>query len=1364
MCFETTVRAKKRGKMKSKQPESESSEPESETDSQEGMPTQKKKVRARKQGKMKSKQPESESSEPESETDSQEGMPTQKKKVRARKQGKMKSKQPESESSEPESETDSQEGMPTQKKKVRARKRGKMKSKQPESESSEPESQSDSQARMPSQKKKVRARKQGKMKSKQPESESSEPESQSDSQARIPSQKKKVHARKRGKMKSKQSESESDWKAKHESESDWKAEHESESEPELESESDWEARMPSQKKKGQTRTVPPIEITNYSFETVMHNSLSKNPQPRVRGNTQSQRELKSKSKKAAKVEEEAVTTRSQPVRKKPRKLDDLELTQQGRLALNRSNLQSMIKLLKDTKLSPEHIASLKKTPFWLLIQAIVDGKLVSDRCRKFDGVVVKVIKSYQEGTRSFRLGNRNVELTRDDIKLIFGISCGDEDIVDRNMKKEDTELAQRLQIKEARLSTTRIRQKIKELESSKEQQDIDDVARLLCLFLCVTLFFSTTGTTANWCHVRYLDNLENVKKYDWTGAIRNYLLKSVHRNHRDLKDLKGCSVLLPFWLCEHTKLLGEKNTHTVPRLLKWDMSNLRKRLKGFESLKQLPADLVNHTKLKQTAKERKIFSIENEKVVGEQELSVHDEGEMHVDDEILDGNEDELPIDEDDQGMTGVEQHEVGGEEHVQKGTVPINDETEEKGDELPVEGVKHLNTPTHGSFGPNFGSCKGTIDDEVVLGGEQHDDGEEKWVWVDTEAMPINDERKDVEQNEVGEEKWVWNEKGAMPINNEREERIGVVSMHDQDIQKDGEIRGLEDFNTPTHPSFEADCARYKGSIVPDSLGFESQEDNSLSEKCSGSTLAPNSLDEKSLDEIPTASLDNICATIVDQSTKDANAVIDELKKRIENFEKEKKNAEIENMKILEQNQKVLQSQKKEIELLSRKLEDAEGAKTASEEKEKDLKCLVRDKDIYISTLSKKIQILEKQKVAIQKLNKDLEEQIQEYEMHQITQAYGIETEKEVHQVTQKATMQTIKKLQKERDELEEELTILKVYELTQKAMAEKGLQSKMTSPPSKFKRVKARKDRKKNLSQDYVYPQLKRKSPEVEYVDVENCPENVEDQKTKKKLKNLKPSAETSKLIHPETWVTIQKLWKAANSSTVVWQSACNMLYVEVGDIENLLFDDPISNRCVDAYSHVLMQQHIEALPTFALETQKPKSFIFNSFFLDVIKNKDQKQLKKTLASNMRKALPARFLLFPILIRFHWTLLVLDKWEGHWKFYNSLSKRNGKDEYCDATTLLRKVVASHINIDTREVHKASIPDTVEIVKNSPQQPVGRKVLLLVDCAIVVISIMKKYINNEEQSTQITMEECRQIRTELIHLFLNDTTKSLSH
>ncbi|XP_058203967.1 uncharacterized protein LOC131318169 [Rhododendron vialii] len=173
--------------------------------------------------------------------------------------------------------------------------------------------------------------------------------------------------------------------------------------------------------------------------------------------------------------------------------------------------------------------------------------------------------------------------------------------------------------------------------------------------------------------------------------------------------------------------------------------------------------------------------------------------------------------------------------------------------------------------------------------------------------------------------------------------------------------------------------------------------------------------------------------------------------------------------------------------------------------------------------------------------------------------------------------------------------------------------------------------------------------------------------------------------------------------------------MLHIEVEDIQNLLFEDAISNRCLDAYVNELMKNHSDVVPKFDLNTPVPKSFIFSSFFLDTIRNKDQNKVKAMLGKVMRKSVGARFLLFPILIRFHWTLLVLDKDEGCWKFYNSLKPRSGKDEYCNATNLLRQVVAAYVNIDQREPCKRNITDKVEIQKNCPQQPTGRKVLFII-------------------------------------------------
>lgn len=70
-------------------------------------------------------------------------------------------------------------------------------------------------------------------------------------------------------------------------------------------------------------------------------------------------------------------------------------------------------------------------------------------------------------------------------------------MVKTNMKKESIALAKRIEIKEARLSTPTMKQKIDQLKSSEKEQDVDDVMRLIYPYLCVMLFFSNQGNTVN---------------------------------------------------------------------------------------------------------------------------------------------------------------------------------------------------------------------------------------------------------------------------------------------------------------------------------------------------------------------------------------------------------------------------------------------------------------------------------------------------------------------------------------------------------------------------------------------------------------------------------------------------------------------------------------------------------------------------------------------------------------------------------------------------------------------------------------------------------------------------------------------------
>ncbi|KAH7836327.1 hypothetical protein Vadar_034729 [Vaccinium darrowii] len=156
-----------------------------------------------------------------------------------------------------------------------------------------------------------------------------------------------------------------------------------------------------------------------------------------------------------------------------------------------------------------------------------------------------------------------------------------------------------------------------------------------------------------------------------------------------------------------------------------------------------------------------------------------------------------------------------------------------------------------------------------------------------------------------------------------------------------------------------------------------------------------------------------------MEQPNDHAMEVIDKLKKQIETLEQEKKKLEIENTEIRQKNEEALQSHKDEIEMLKSKLEETQGTKQGQ---------IVagNKKDVYIDTLRKKMQILEE-------LNREFEAKNEDYEVHQITQNYSIETEREVHQVTQQATTDKINRLQKENEESENELLSIIVHQVTQ-------------------------------------------------------------------------------------------------------------------------------------------------------------------------------------------------------------------------------------------------------------------------------------------------------------------------------------------
>ncbi|KAI7981923.1 hypothetical protein LOK49_Contig7G00004 [Camellia lanceoleosa] len=90
----------------------------------------------------------------------------------------------------------------------------------------------------------------------------------------------------------------------------------------------------------------------------------------------------------------------------------------------RSNVAGIIKLVYAVKLREVHLAHLRTTPFRIMFEAILINQLDHTEFRKGDDLIVRIIKSYSVRKGKFVLGGRGVDVTMDDVKLLFGLQGG----------------------------------------------------------------------------------------------------------------------------------------------------------------------------------------------------------------------------------------------------------------------------------------------------------------------------------------------------------------------------------------------------------------------------------------------------------------------------------------------------------------------------------------------------------------------------------------------------------------------------------------------------------------------------------------------------------------------------------------------------------------------------------------------------------------------------------------------------------------------------------------------------------------------------------------------------------------------------
>ncbi|CAL5347900.1 unnamed protein product [Camellia sinensis] len=259
----------------------------------------------------------------------------------------------------------------------------------------------------------------------------------------------------------------------------------------------------------------------------------------------------------------------------------------------RSNLSSVVSFFQTLKFSSKHLLELQKTPFWYLIQALTTGRMDPKKSRKSDDDVVAIIQCYNEKTKAFTVGKKNLTFTTNDMTLIFDLEGGKGAMSLRYSKKPKSAFLRRRFQKDTRLTGPVLKNALVKAMKGKQPTDFKDVAIIVTLYLCLTLFFATSGNSIGWVFIKYVEPLESMKQYDWPEAITSTLIDSIMALHRTPEKVTGCVIAL----------LKTVTQQTSQECAKWNLQTLTKQLQKTPVHSLAPRQIDNKQLVKNPSEE-----------------------------------------------------------------------------------------------------------------------------------------------------------------------------------------------------------------------------------------------------------------------------------------------------------------------------------------------------------------------------------------------------------------------------------------------------------------------------------------------------------------------------------------------------------------------------------------------------------------------------------------------------------------------------------------------------------------------------------------------------------------------------------------
>ncbi|CAL5381752.1 unnamed protein product [Camellia sinensis] len=186
----------------------------------------------------------------------------------------------------------------------------------------------------------------------------------------------------------------------------------------------------------------------------------------------------------------------------------------------RSSIVSLINIMRDTRFTKRHISILERTPFGMLFKSFWKKEdVVLKKFKKVDDNVMDVIKCYDFHAKGFKLGEKMCDIRDSDVTFIFGIKSRTKKVDVSYGKKQESAFVQRRFRNMSRISVKSLREALGDALESTTTVDVEDVARILCLFVMATLLLPTTGLTVGWAFVALVEDLEMMNSYAWSTAV-----------------------------------------------------------------------------------------------------------------------------------------------------------------------------------------------------------------------------------------------------------------------------------------------------------------------------------------------------------------------------------------------------------------------------------------------------------------------------------------------------------------------------------------------------------------------------------------------------------------------------------------------------------------------------------------------------------------------------------------------------------------------------------------------------------------------------------------------------------------------------